>query len=306
MFLVFIHIYFSFSIFLLFNTHDMNDTAYALSAEREIASGERFSFGKNWSKFLRELNDERIALAMASLEQYLGKGYLHGKSFLDVGSGSGLFSLAARKLGARVFSFDYDPQSVACTQELKKRYFSDDPNWIVTQGSALDQGFLHQLGQFDVVYSWGVLHHTGNMWRALENMVPLVKPDGKLYIAIYNDQGKWSRCWLRIKKLYCQSPVIIKYLILGVVFIRQRGVRLMIDLLRGRPGHSWRNYIKKGGRGMSPWYDLVDWVGGYPFEVAKPEEIFDFYYQRGFLLDKLKTCGGGIGCNEFVFIRLKG
>jgi 2-polyprenyl-6-hydroxyphenyl methylase/3-demethylubiquinone-9 3-methyltransferase len=56
-------------------------------------------------------------------------------------------------------------------------------------------------------------------------------------------------------------------------------------------------------RGMSPWRDVVDWVGGLPFEVAKPEEIFEMFQQRGFSLDRLRTCAGGLGCNEFVFSR---
>ena len=52
---------------------------------------------------------------------------------------------------------------------------------------------------------------------------------------------------------------------------------------------------------MSFWQDLIDWVGGYPFEVSTPEQIFDFYRARGFTLPRLHTCGGSLGCNEFVF-----
>jgi 2-polyprenyl-3-methyl-5-hydroxy-6-metoxy-1,4-benzoquinol methylase len=103
---------------------------------------------------------------------------LDGKSFLDIGSGSGLFSLAARRLGARVHSFDYDQQSVACTAELRRRYFPSAGDWVVERGSALDRDYLARLGTFDVVYSWGVLHHTGDMWRALENVKPLVAERG--------------------------------------------------------------------------------------------------------------------------------
>ena len=68
----------------------------------------------------------RIEEAKASLKQMLDVDSLTGKTFLDVGSGSGLFSLAAIMLGVKVYSFDYDPQSVACTTELKRRYFPND------------------------------------------------------------------------------------------------------------------------------------------------------------------------------------
>jgi len=110
----------------------------------------RFAFGENWRRFLSVLTDERIEEATKSLREFLGGDSLVGKTFLDIGSGSGLFSLAARRMEATVTSFDYDPQSVACTQELKRRYFSDDVAWRIEQGSVLDRRYMENLGQFDV------------------------------------------------------------------------------------------------------------------------------------------------------------
>jgi 2-polyprenyl-6-hydroxyphenyl methylase/3-demethylubiquinone-9 3-methyltransferase len=52
---------------------------------------------------------------------------------------------------------------------------------------------------------------------------------------------------------------------------------------------------------MSIYRDVVDWIGGFPFETAKPETIFRFYRDRGFVLEELTTCGSRHGCNEFVF-----
>ena len=267
----------------------------------EVLKGERFEFGANWAQFLELLDTTRIAEAEASLKNMLGVESLQGRSFIDVGSGSGLFSLVARRLGASVHSFDYDPMSVACTRELKRRYFPDDPHWFVEDGSVLDAGYLSRLGSFDIVYSWGVLHHTGAMWQALQNVVPLVAEGGLLFIAIYNDQGRASRMWLGTKRAYNALPRLLRWIVLWPAFIRLWGPTTLRDLLRGRPGATWRNY--KRGRGMSPWRDVVDWVGGYPFEVASPEAIFDFYRERGFSLLRLKTCAGGHGCNEFVFRR---
>ncbi|MGH8590178.1 MAG: class I SAM-dependent methyltransferase [Gammaproteobacteria bacterium] len=256
--------------------------------------GDRFEFGVNWARFLSAINEERIAQAEKSLRDMLGVSDLRGKCFLDIGSGSGLFSLAARRLGAAVHSFDNDPKSVACTQELKRRFLFGDRQWLIEEGSVLDWDYLGRLGQFDVVYSWGVLHHTGAMWLALEHVASLVASGGKLFIAIYNDQGWISRYWRATKALYVRNSWIRAPLIFAnapYLF----GLRWLVRCITGRPLLD---------RGMSLWHDMLDWIGGFPFEVAKPELIFRFYKNKGFMLLDFKTCGGRHGCNEFVFTRV--
>ena len=269
----------------------------------EIGAGKRFAFGENWSRFLAVLDEDRIRQAEKSLCESLEVASLSGVRFLDVGSGSGLFSLAARRLGATVHSFDYDPRSVACTEELRRRYFPNDAGWKVQTGSVLDPAYLETLGRWDVVYSWGVLHHTGQMLQALANVSDLVARGGSLFIAIYNDQGWASRAWLKVKRAYNRLPRGLRWLVLWPSAVRLWGPTTMRDIVNGRPFHTWRNYSEGSLRGMSPWRDVVDWVGGLPFEVATPELIFYFYRERGFQLRKLRTCAGGKGCNEFVFAR---
>jgi SAM-dependent methyltransferase len=263
-------------------------------------NGKRFPFGKNWRQFLNVLDDERIGVAEASLRAMLEVESLAGKSFLDVGSGSGLFSLAAARLGAtRIHSFDYDRESVACTEELKWRYRPEMEAWTIGRGSALDEAYLASLGQFDFVYAWGVLHHTGAMWRALGAVAALVAPGGSLFISIYNDQGWASKAWARMKRIYV-SGWLGRILVTALFIPYFAGRQLASDLRHFRdPLAHYRNYKQR--RGMSVVHDWRDWLGGYPFEVASPSEIVRFYEAHNFSVAKLKTCGRSLGCNEFVF-----
>lgn len=270
------------------------------SARSEIGSGKRFAFGRNWARFLAVLDEDRIREAERSLKTMLEVEDLRGLAFLDIGSGSGLFSLAARRLGARVRSFDYDADSVACTRELRRRYRGDDPEWVVEPGSVLDDAYMDALGLFDVVYSWGVLHHTGDLWKALESAGRRVAAGGRLFIAVYNDQGMRSVCWRRIKQVYC-SGLPGKVLVCATLIPALAGAGFLNDILRRRS--PFRRYTGAQFRGMSTFYDCFDWLGGLPFEVARPEAVFRFYHERGFVLANLTTVGGRLGNNQYVFVK---
>jgi 2-polyprenyl-6-hydroxyphenyl methylase/3-demethylubiquinone-9 3-methyltransferase len=259
--------------------------------QQEMKAGERFAFGENWGRFLSLLDEERIVQATDSLRNMLEVDDLKGKTFLDIGSGSGLFSLAAKRLGAKVFSFDYDPQCVACAAELKRRYFDNDADWQIQQGSILDPDYVKSLGQFDITYSWGVLHHTGNQWQALSNASDTVGDNGKLFIALYNFQPVLSTYWTYVKRTYNRFPLSRPLFV--ALYTPNMILLSLVNRLRNR----------KYARGMSVRHDLVDWLGGYPFEVSTPGEIFDYFKARGYQLRKIKTVGGRMGCNEFVFQR---
>ena len=273
------------------------------SYQQEVARGERFAFGKNWQQFLLMIDDTRIEQARQSLASRLREPTLTGRRFLDIGCGSGLFSLAARQLGARVHSFDFDADSVACAVELRRRYSPADPEWTIEQGSVLDEPYLASLGGFDIVYSWGVLHHTGRMWAATDAACRRVAPDGKLFIALYNDLGTRTARWRAIKKAYNSLPGPVRPLFTGLVMAPEELKTLARAIVSGRPASYLRLWSAYNDRGMNRWRDMVDWVGGYPYEVATPEAVFEFCRERGFALSGLKCGGVGLGCNEFVFQR---
>jgi SAM-dependent methyltransferase len=256
-----------------------------------------FAFGENWDRFLNSLSDEQIEQSTRAVRTLVARD-LQGKTFIDIGSGSGLSSLAARRLGARVHSFDYDHRSVACTQELRRRYFPQDQTWSVDKGSVLDKGYLATLGQFDVVYSWGVLHHTGKMWVAIENAAGLVRAGGLFIIGIYNYRGgrRGTATWARLKRWYCSAPrwqqfawesVYLAWDLASTVAVGRNPLRKIREY-HGRRGMSWR-------------HDVTDWLGGYPYEAATPGEILEFVRRKfNFVLIK-QNIDLQLAVSEFVF-----
>jgi SAM-dependent methyltransferase len=270
-----------------------------------------FEFGQNWQAFLdRAFSEERLQAAIESIVSFSGLETLEGLSFLDIGCGSGLFSLAAHRLGAdRIVSLDVDPKSVWCADMLKKMAGSPH-NWQVYEGSVLDDGFMENLGRFDFVYSWGVLHHTGEMWRAIVNGSRAVAEGGLFYLAIYNRTDALgifpdcrfgpSKAWVPIKKIYASLAVplqnLIDYAIMAFIFT--------LYLLTFKNPFKRITTHKDNFRGMSWRHDIKDWVGGYPYEYSGADEVFVFLRDRGFKLENLK-CYQGVGNNEYLFQKIR-
>jgi len=259
-------------------------------AERSIT----FSFGDNWSDFVQTIDEETIERAKRDIEKWLGEGYVRGKRVLDIGCGSGLHSLCYYQLGAgEVVSFDHDEKSVEATRFLWSE--SGRPgNWRVFQGSILDAELVGELGVHDIVYAWGVLHHTGSMWEAVENSTSVVGNGGKFWVALYTKGSRYEKD-LQLKRRYNAAgewgkKLMVARWILKLMFRRLR---------RRRNPFKWN---RRRARGMSVYYDIIDWLGGLPYEVASVEEVVAFCRAKGLVVDKVVPKPEG-GNSIYLFTR---
>lgn len=259
-----------------------------------------FDFGRNWKNFINKYDTDRLYEAKRDIKNFLGIKTLSNKTFLDVGSGSGLSSLAARSLGAKVLSFDCNLLSVECTKYLKNKFFNNDHHWKILKGNVLNKNFINSLGKFDIIYAWGVLHHTGNQWRSLKNLVNACKSGSLLHLALYNDQGPESKRWLNIKMRYQKMPFFLKTLYVFYIYFPSEFKDFIHHLRKGKPLSYFKKIINyKKSRGMNYFYDMIDWVGGYPFEVSKPEQVVNFLKKNNFVIKKIKK-NNGYGNNIFL------
>jgi len=273
------------------------------NAEAERASGEtiRFSFGRNWRKYLNSLSPGRLAQARESLAASLSRSDLDGLTFIDAGCGSGVFSLSALDLGAKyVTSIDIDPSSVACARDLCARSPRAD-DWTIRQGSVLDSQFIDALEPADIVYSWGVLHHTGAMWTAIDNAMRLVAPGGLLCLALYREP-RHAGLHLALKRAYNRAPSPGRFALLALYC----GILVTHQSLATRTP-PWEYVAEYGrqSRGMSLVRDVEDWLGGLPCDYATPEGIDALAVQRGFVAERTIIAPRG-GNNEYLLRRTGG
>ena len=256
----------------------------------------RFSFGKNWQGYSKvALNPERIEQGRQALKDLLAGIPLINQSFLDIGFGQGLTAHLASQMGAKVTGVDIDLDNIDAAKNIQLKMGIASPLDLrigsILDGKIVDQ--LRQLGTWNVVHSWGVLHHTGNMDLAVKNAASLVAQDGYFVCAIYNRH--WSSLpWLFIKWFYNLLPAIGQQLMVSLFYPI---IYLAKWLVTGKNP-------KDKLRGMDFFFDVVDWVGGYPYEYASCEEFRKLVEPLGFKCIKEIPAEVPTGCNEFVFKRI--
>ena len=250
----------------------------------------------------------RILTAAKDLEDFIPKSNLSGKTFLDAGCGGGIISAAATKFDPiKIVSFDYDPKMVEFSKKVKKQsaYLGD---WSIISGNILDSSFVESLPQFDYVYCWGVVHHTGDMWKGIANIITRVADNGYIYLGIYNDAsafGFWddrrfgtSLMWKKIKSALYKSPRLIKHAISksakAIYWIFSK-----TEFLFGK--YKFKNFEQ---RGMDSDVSIDDWLFGHPYEYASVDEIINYMREEGFILEKIQS-NIGLRTNHYLFKKVK-
>ncbi len=273
-----------------------------VSHEDLLAQETHFAFGKNWLQFAAKVDEARIAQAVEDLQRLSGLADLHGKSFLDIGCGSGLHALAAHRMGAaRIVGTDIDPDSIEASRITLSR-FAPKANAQFEVCSVFDMR-PDRFGHFDVVYSWGVLHHTGNMDRAIASAAALVAPGGVFLVALYRETP-FCPLWRRIKRWYSRTTPVGQ--------ARTRKVYIALRRLAAWVrGVDFDAYVRDYGkhRGMNFYNDVHDWLGGYPYESISPQRCRELFAGLGFSLDREFVVRAGrylpgllgSGCDEYAF-----
>lgn len=251
-----------------------------------------FTFGQNWLAYSKTLDEQRVDDATASVAALLGVTSLEGRRLLDVGAGSGLFSIAALRLGAReVVAIDRDLDCLHAITTNAGRFLAppQQARLRVQHADVLEAETL-PVGPFDVVYAWGSLHHTGALWRAIDNVTRLCGPGGHLALAIYNRTAFMSQ-WHSLKRAYHAAPAFLRV-----------GMVLALSLPRAVVRVARRRHPFRVERGMNVWYDSIDWLGGLPYEAATCQEVIRRIESLGFSTTLVRPTRRH-GCNEFVFCR---
>lgn len=254
----------------------------------------RFSFSKNWEAYAKtSLTRERMDQSRNAFRELVAGIDLRNKRFIDVGYGQGLSLIAAAEMGARVLGIDVDGNSVEVLRMVQR--FSGYPDFIEARTvSILDERFVDEHRErYDVVHAWGVLHHTGDMMKAIKNACALVAEGGYLICAIYNRH--WSSpIWKAIKWSYNILPVPLQRFMIALFY----------PIIYVAKSFVTRENPKEMDRGMAFLHNVVDWIGGYPYEYAGIEEIQDIISKLGFTCLRTRAAQVPTGCNEYVFRRL--
>jgi SAM-dependent methyltransferase len=251
----------------------------------------RFAFGKNWQSYsMNSLTPERMEQSRRAFCHLFDGIDLRDKPFIDIGYGQGLSLIIAAQMGAKVLGIDVDKDNIEALRRVQQ--VVGYPEVIPTCcASILDEGFVNEhRGRFDIVHSWGVLHHTGDMRKAIENACALVAEGGHFICSIYNRHWT-SPLWKIIKRSYNRLPVSLQRAMISLLYPVIYIAKFLVT----------RKNPKQMDRGMDFLHDVVDWVGGYPYEYADIEEIRDYVCRQGFICLRMRAAKVPTGCNEFVF-----